>query len=186
VQSEVDKLKAERKATARHILFEQLPEEARFDRLRVQSKHLVDTIKMIAYRAETAMAQVLRESLSRPDDARTLLRGLYATEADLLPDESNQTLTVRLHRQANASTDTALQCLCDELNSTETVFPGTNLRLVYELVSAQNSSRSGGLSRQGSPGEGDGESKLETSHRNPVGSQPHPVRVSHPPEASLA
>jgi len=136
LQDEVAKLKAERKATPRHIPFEQLPEEARFDRLRVHGKHLVDTIKMVAYRAETAMAQVLRETLSRADDARSLLRGLYATEADLLPDESTRTLTVRLHRQANASTDTALQCLCDELNSTRTVFPCTNLRLVYELVSS--------------------------------------------------
>ena len=138
LQSDVDQLKAQRKATARHIRFEQLPEDARFDRLRVESKHLIDTIKMIAYRAETAMAQVLRQTLSRSDDARSLLRALYASEADLLPDEANQTLTVRLHRQANASTDTALQCLCDELNSTLTVFPGTNLRLVYELVSSQN------------------------------------------------
>jgi hypothetical protein len=29
-------------------------------------------------------------------------------------------------------------------------------------------------------------SKAETSHRNPVGKQSHPVRASHPPEASLA
>jgi hypothetical protein len=29
-------------------------------------------------------------------------------------------------------------------------------------------------------------SKAETSQRNPVGTQPHPVRASHPPEASLA
>ena len=27
---------------------------------------------------------------------------------------------------------------------------------------------------------------FETSHRNPVGNQSHPVRASHPPEASLA
>jgi len=27
---------------------------------------------------------------------------------------------------------------------------------------------------------------FETSHRDPVGKQSHPVRVSHPPEASLA
>ena len=138
LQSDVDQLKAQRKATARHIRFEQLPEDARFARLRVESKHLIDTIKMIAYRAETAMAQVLRQTLSRSDDARHLLRAVYASDADLLPDEANQTLTVRLHRQANASTDTAVQCLCDELNSTQTVFPGTNLRLVYELVSSQN------------------------------------------------
>jgi hypothetical protein len=42
------------------------------------------------------------------------------------------------------------------------------------------------MSRQGSLGEGDCKSKLETSHRSPVGNQSHPVRVSHPPEASLA
>ncbi len=35
-------------------------------------------------------------------------------------------------------------------------------------------------------GEEDGASTFETSHRNPVGHQSHPVRVSHPPEASLA
>jgi len=138
LQGDVEQLKAQRKTTPRHIRFEQLPEEARFDRLRVHSKHLLDTIKMVAYRAETAMAQVLRETTSRTGDARSLLRGLYATDADLLPDELNNTLTVRLHHQANASTDTALQHLCDELTATETLFPGTGLRLVYELVSPQN------------------------------------------------
>jgi hypothetical protein len=40
--------------------------------------------------------------------------------------------------------------------------------------------------RQASLGEEDCESKLETSHRNPVGNHSHPVRASHPPEASLA
>jgi len=40
--------------------------------------------------------------------------------------------------------------------------------------------------RQASLGEEDRPSNLETSHRNPVGIQSHPVRVSHPPEASLA
>jgi hypothetical protein len=49
------------------------PEEARFRQLSTQSKPLVDTIKMIAYRAETAMANGLREHLTRPDEARRLL-----------------------------------------------------------------------------------------------------------------
>ena len=35
------------------------------------------------------------------------------------------------------SADDALRHLCAELNSTETVFPGTNLRLAYELVASQ-------------------------------------------------
>ena len=40
--------------------------------------------------------------------------------------------------------------------------------------------------RQASLGEEDGESTLETFHQNPVGNYSHPVRASHPPEASLA
>ncbi len=138
LQAEIEQLKGERKATARHIPISQLPEQARFQRLRTQSKHFIDTIKMIAYRAETAMAQVLRETMSRPDDTRTLLRAIYNAEADLIPDQTAQTLTVRLHHLANASADDAAHHLCQELNATETIFPGTNLRLVYELVSPRN------------------------------------------------
>jgi len=45
---------------------------------------------------------------------------------------------------------------------------------------------SGGLLRQLSLGEEDSLSKLETCHWNPVGNQPHLVRLSQPPEARLA
>jgi prepilin-type processing-associated H-X9-DG protein len=138
LQAEIEQLKGERKDTPRHIPISQLPEEVRFQRLRTQSKHFIDTIKMIAYRAETAMAQVLRETMSRPDDTRSLLRAIYNAEADLIPDETAHTLTVRLHHLANACADAAVRHLCEELNATETVFPGTDLRLVYELVSSRN------------------------------------------------
>ncbi len=110
-------------------------QQERFKQLSTQSKHLIDTIKMVAYRAETAMAQMAREKLHREEDARSLLRALYSTEADLLPDENASTLTVRVHHQANHCADEAIRYLCMELNQTETIFPGTNLRLVYELVS---------------------------------------------------
>jgi hypothetical protein len=79
LKKEVDELKAQRKATLRQIAYKDLPADARFDRLSTQSKHLVDTIKMIAYRAETAMAQIVRQTMSRHDDARSLLRVVYST-----------------------------------------------------------------------------------------------------------
>lgn len=135
---EADELKAQRKATKRHINYDELPKDARFDRLSTQSKHLVDTIKMIAYRAETAMVQTIREKMMRNDDARSLLRAIYSTEIDLVPDPDAQTLTVRLHPLANRSSDNAVRHLCAELNETKTLFPGTELRVIYELVSAQS------------------------------------------------
>ena len=138
LQAEVAELKAQRKATKKHITYRELPEAARFDRLSTQSKHLLDTIKMIAYRAETAMVQIIHQKMARHDDARSLLRAIYSTEVDILPDQQAKALTIRLHPLANQSSDEAIRHLCDELNATGTLFPGTELRLVYKLVAAQS------------------------------------------------
>jgi len=133
LQAQLIELKAKRKATDRHIAVKDLPEDQRFTQLSTYSKHFVDAIKMVAYRAETAMANFLRESLTRVDEARTLLRSIYATEADLLPDYQNKTLTVRLHHLAQNRSDQSAALLCAELNQTETVFPRTDLRMIFEI-----------------------------------------------------
>jgi hypothetical protein len=83
LQQQVDELKLKRRATKRHITYNELPEDASFVRLSTQSKHFIDTIKMIAYRAETAMVQIVREKMTRHDDARSLMRAIYKTEVDL-------------------------------------------------------------------------------------------------------
>jgi hypothetical protein len=67
--------------------------------------------------------------MTRHDDARSLLRAIYSTEVDIVPDEQTNTLTIRLHPLANTSSDLAVRHLCAELNTTETLFPGTELRL---------------------------------------------------------
>ncbi len=131
----VEELKADRKKIPKHTTMGDLPEEERFRRLGTKSKYLIDTIKMIAYRAETAMVSCVRELMSRTEDARSLTQALYKTEVDLIPNEQNGTLTVRLHQLANRSTGKIIQHLCKELNATCTQFPGTNLQLIYELVS---------------------------------------------------
>lgn len=138
LQTAATELKAQRKATKKHITYGELPEAARFDRLSTQSKHLLDTIKMIAYRAETAMVQIIHPKMARRDDARSLLRAIYNTEVDILPDQQTKTLTIQLHPLANQSSDEAVRHLCDELNATEALFPGTELRLIYKLVAAQS------------------------------------------------
>jgi hypothetical protein len=130
----LDDLKACRKTTPRHVQFADLPEEDRFRMLGMKSKHFIDTIKLIAYRAESAMANIVRQSMHRRDDARSLLRSLYATEADIMPDQTGQKLTIRIHQPANRCSAESTLHLIGELNATRTVFPGTDLRLVYELV----------------------------------------------------
>lgn len=134
---QIRQLKVRRKQTPHHIPVKELPESDRFSRLLTERKHFIDTIKLIAYRAETSMASILREKLSRTDDARSLLRQIYDTEADLIPDLENKTLTVRLHHLTQAAHDEAVRYLCDQLNATATIFPDTELRLVYQLGASQ-------------------------------------------------
>jgi hypothetical protein len=133
-QKEIEELKAKRRQTAKHVTLKELPEAQRFGQLRTDKKHLVDTIKLIAYRAETALVQVVRETLSRWDDARALVRQVFESAVDLRPDQAHKTLTVRLHRLATAAHDQTLRHLCEELTATETAYPGTDLRMVYELI----------------------------------------------------
>ena len=135
MQHEVDQLKAQRKATERYIDVKDLPSDKRFDALQPCSKHFVDTVKMVAYRAETAMASLIKDTMAHPDEARHLLRAIYDTEADILPDPQQGSLTIRLHHLAQHCADRPMLRLCEILNATETVFPGTKLRMVYELAS---------------------------------------------------
>jgi len=130
----IDQLKEERGQIPRKVQLKDLPQDQRIRQLCPESKHFIDTIKMIAYRAESALAGVLREFLQRDDDTRALLRRVFLTPADLRPDYPNRTLTVQLHRLGSPLQDAAVAQLCDQLNVTETVFPATDLRLVYRQV----------------------------------------------------
>jgi hypothetical protein len=136
LKKRIEDLKAKRKQTPRHVPVKDLPEAARFQQLRPERKQFIDTIKMISYRAETSMVGVLREKLARVDDARSLVRQIYQTEVDLQPDLQAKTLTVHLHHLAQNIHDEAVRHLCAEFTATEMVFPGTDLRVIYQLGSS--------------------------------------------------
>lgn len=137
LEKEIEQLKATKKNTEKHIEFSKLPEDKKFQDLKKSGKQFVDTIKMIAYRAETAMANTLQEYISKKDEARSLVRQIFMTDADIMPDEKNGVLRITIHNMTNPRNNRYVQQLCDVLNSSETLFPGTNLRLVYNLVSNQ-------------------------------------------------
>jgi hypothetical protein len=130
-QAALDALKTQRKATPHHIELKDLPPEQRIHQLRAGRKHFIDTIKLIAYRSETALVHLAREPLRRSDDARSFVRGLMQTPINLRPDLAAGELRIELHGQANPAHDAVVTHLCEELNATETHYPGTKLRLKY-------------------------------------------------------
>ena len=95
----------------------------------------MNALRMIAYRVETALPNILDEEWKYPDQSRALLKEIYKAEADLIPDEKAKTLTVRLHPLSNQRQDEAAKILAAHLNETETVFPGTDMVMRFELVS---------------------------------------------------
>ena len=127
-------LKKQRQATPRKVPLKDLPPAERYRQLCPESKHFIDTIKIIAYRAESALAGELREHLQREDDQRALLRRVFVTPANLRPDYEQKTLLVELHRLASPLQDLAVAKLCEELTATETTFPTTDLKLIYRQV----------------------------------------------------
>jgi len=127
------------KNTPKHIPWSELGEKDRFNRLLPGRKRLADTIKMIAYRAETAMTGIMKSSKVDSSKARSMLQGLFVTDADIIPDSGSEKLHVRIHGASTPSGNNKLEELFGHLNRTETKYPGTDLQLVYELVSQNRS-----------------------------------------------
>ncbi len=133
-QEKLEHLRAERKKTPRKVPLDSLPQEQRFTQLPPLNKSLTDTVKMIAYRAETALVALLRPHLRKEDEARALIRELLVSSADIVPDSHAGTLTIRIHRMAFPMHDKAIQALLDDLNELQFQHPETNARMFYALT----------------------------------------------------
>jgi hypothetical protein len=138
LQNQADHIKKEKKEVPYKIEHSELPDEQKLGNAINERKALLDNVKMIAYRAETAMANMIRHHMSHPDEARKLLREVYNSDANLWVDKKNEKLTVEIHSMSYHKNDRVIQKLCEQLNQTETVFPGTNLVLRFKMVSLQN------------------------------------------------
>ncbi|RLD65469.1 MAG: hypothetical protein DRI95_08670 [Bacteroidetes bacterium] len=135
-QTEIEKVKKQKKDVPYKIQFSELPENERFDKVINQRKHFLDTVKLIAYRAETALSNNIKQYMSHDDESRLLLKQIYKTDANLKVDKQKKELVVEIHRLAHWKDDKILEKLCQKMNQTETIFPDTNLVIIYKLVSS--------------------------------------------------
>ena len=104
-------------------------------RLEGERKRLHDTIRMATYNATSALARLLAPHYRRAaDEGRMVLQEALRSPADLevIGDE----LHVRINPLSAPRRTRAIAAVCDELNATETHYPGTKLRLVYSMKGA--------------------------------------------------
>ena len=126
-----------RKTTEKRITFKELPADQQFKTFHGGRKKVIDIIKMICYRAEVSMTNIIMPGLSRydKDTARAIVKNIFQGSADMTPNSEQMTLHIRLHHMNNRKFDRAVEILMEHLNQSEFVFPGTELRLIYEFVS---------------------------------------------------
>ena len=97
-----------------------------------EHKRIIDAIRMACYNAESSLARAVRPHFARgADEARTLLREALAAPADLHIADGR--LHVTLNPLSAPRRTRAIAGLCQELTDTETLYPGTDLRLVYTI-----------------------------------------------------
>ena len=135
-ENELKTIKDNLSQTPKHITWQELNDKDKFERLLPGKKRLIDTVNMIAYRAETTMAAILTSSTIDFPMARQLLQTLFVTEADLLPDKAEKQLRIRVHSTSRPASNKAIETLFEQLNQTELNYPGTDMRLNYELASS--------------------------------------------------
>ncbi|MEJ7679227.1 MAG: putative transposase [Segetibacter sp.] len=135
-------IEEQRSKISPRIKLKNMPDQNRYNKLKQESKMLMNIIKMICYRAETAVANELAADLyNAKDEKRMLVKQIIQNNADLLPDYENKTLTVLLHTLSASRFNHAAAKLAETLNQTETIFPGTDLKLKFKISASSNCER---------------------------------------------
>jgi len=130
----IEQLEKRRASTPRRVPIQTVMKEP-VVKLAPERKHLTNLIKMLAYQAESDLLRLVAPHYRRASqEGRTLLQSALASAADLQVTETE--LRVTLAPQSSPHRTRAIAALCDQLNQTKTLFPGSPLRLRYAVREA--------------------------------------------------
>lgn len=134
-QKLVNQLTTNRNEIPAKIKLGELPEQKRYTKLKTESAYFMSTLKMICYRAESAIANLLQNMYGRyTEEKRMFIKNIITTPADLIPDMKNNTLTIKLQSLNTPKGNELVAQICKTLNESETIYPGTNLTMIYKSV----------------------------------------------------
>ena len=135
LEAEEQEILAQRAQHPYKISIGEMSKHARYNKLKTESKHLQNIIKIICYRAETAIANLLTAHYRKSsNEIRALVKSIIFAKADLYPDYYTNTLTVRLNSLVTPGDNMAARKICQVLNDYEEVFPGIKLKLVFKTA----------------------------------------------------
>jgi len=137
--NQVNLLVLQRKDIPRTIPLSQMPESIRYNQLDNESRTLIKIIKIICYKAETAFARLLKPHYKRSEhEIRALVKSIIYTPVNMEVNEEKKELLVTLLPLSNRRSNEAVQKICDTINKTDTVYPGTDFRLKYKIATIES------------------------------------------------
>jgi hypothetical protein len=139
MEEEIEKLVDKRKKIPCKIPISQMPETTRYNRLHQESKTLQNIIKMICYRAETALASKLTPHYKRAEhEIRALVKSITQTTINMEVDHQKELLTITLYPLSNQRSVEAVRNICDTVNEMQTIYPGTNLKMYFKVLNVDS------------------------------------------------
>jgi len=137
-ESDADRLAARIAKLPKQVPLNEILDPKQIVQLERERKILIDTIKMAAYRTETALTRLVEPLFARHEhESRKFLKSIFQATADLIPDPRRKSLTVRFHGLASPRATRALAELCAVVNERDCVYPATDLKLRFEAPASQ-------------------------------------------------
>jgi len=102
-------------------------------KLSTERKHLTNILKMVAFQIESDLVEMIRPHYKRvEDEGRTLVQTILQDAADIEPTEGE--LRITLAPLSSPHRSRVVESLCQALNTTNAMFPGTQGRMRYAVA----------------------------------------------------
>jgi transposase len=138
VQGRLKKLQTRHRSLAPRLPLAQARQGEAVVKLATERKHLTNVLKMVAYNIESDLVQLIRPHYKRAEDeGRTFIQSALQDTADLEP--TSDELHIRLAPLSSPHRTGVLDALCTALNQTNSMFPGTKLRMRYSVAGSPSS-----------------------------------------------
>jgi hypothetical protein len=129
----IKKLKARRDSLPARVTVADAQKGQEMVKLSTERKHLTNVLKMVAYQTESDLVELIRPHYSRvEDEGRTFIQIALQDTADIEPAEEQ--LQITLAPLSSPHRSRVLEALCETLNKTNTLFPGTRLQMRYAVA----------------------------------------------------
>ena len=138
----IKKLKARRDSLPARVTVADAQKGQEMVKLSTERKHLTNVLKMVAYQTESDLVELIRPHYSRvEDEGRTFIQMALQDTADIEPVEDQ--LRITLAPLSSPHRSRVLEALCETLNKTNTLFPGTRLQMRYVVAPSCLEAKSG-------------------------------------------